>query len=99
MRMRQTITGALGLVVVLALATRLGPNLASVQAQPSGCKSFQAIAQTTLPTSTPLTPSDVWGGPLFGRLGDELFVGVLSGGDGDTTWHGAIGQGKGGSYT
>jgi hypothetical protein len=97
--MRRTIAVVLRLVFVLAIGTFLGPDLEPVQAQPNGCRAFQAIAQATLPTSTPLIPADVWGGPLYGMLGDELFVGVFSGNDGDEKWRGAIGQGKGGSYT
>jgi hypothetical protein len=99
MTIRRTMTAVLGLAFAVAVGTLLWPGPPSVQAQPSGCKSFQAIAQETLPTSTPLADKDVWGGPLFGMLGADLFVGVTSGNDGDEKWHGANGQGRVGSYT
>jgi hypothetical protein len=72
------------------------------QAQP-GCKAFVGIAQASLPTSTPLAPTDIWGGPLHATLGGE-FLGtsaVLSGNDGEETWYEeqAVGVGKGGLYT
>src|SRR5512138_2422336 len=58
------------------------------------CKSFQAIAHLSLPGAT-----DEWSGPLYGSLDGEVLLGIIAGHDGDVTWHGAIGQGRGGSYT
>jgi len=95
--MKHAITIVLGLVVALAIGMPFWPNL-KAHAE-SGCVSFQAISQATLPSSTPLTPTDVWGGPLYGMLGSEVFLAVTSGSDGQDSWHGAIGQGRGGTYT
>ena len=68
-----------------------------------GCKSFAGVAQATLPTSTPIAATDVWGGPLHAVLGGE-FLGdkaVLSGNDGEEAWYEeeTLGTGKGGLYT
>jgi hypothetical protein len=70
------------------------------QAQ-SGCLSFEAIAQAVLPSSTPLAATDTWGGPLYVMLGEVLqgTTSILSGNDGDETWHAHMGSGKGGVYT
>jgi hypothetical protein len=95
--MKHAITIALGLMVALAVGTLLWPGSAA-QAQ-SGCKDFQALVQAWLPTSTPLAPTDTWGGPLFGFLGGELLPGVLSGNDGNETFRQHMGAGRGGAYT
>jgi hypothetical protein len=86
------------------ISIRVMPWPARGQAQTDlECKSFQAIAQAVLPSSTPFAPpeanKDVWGGPLFGMLGTEFVVGVLSGNDGEKSANGNIGQGLRGSYT
>jgi hypothetical protein len=87
-----------GLIVALSIVTLLWPTTA-VQANP-GCKSFQAIAQASVPSFTPLgLVKDVWGGPLYGMLGDEFLVGVFSGNDGVRESNANIGQKRGGSYT
>ena len=93
----------LGFLLTLAVGAFLWPALGSqAQAQP-GCKSFAAIGQATLPSATPFVglPVDIWGGPLYVMLGGEFLSGIaiLSGNDGVDTWRGAIGQGRGGSYT
>lgn len=70
------------------------------QAQ-QGCINFAALAQATLPTSTPLAADDTWGGPVVAYLGSELLQGAMSGNDGMETWRGPkmyVGQGKGGVY-
>jgi len=68
----------------------------------SECKTFQAIGQAVLPSATPFAPAeankDVWGGPLFGMLGTEFVIGVLSGNDGEKSSSGSIGQGLKGAY-
>jgi hypothetical protein len=43
--------------------------------------------------------TDIWGGPLYGSLEGEVLLGIVSGNDGEETWRGAIGQGRGGTYT
>ena len=95
---KSAITVVLGLIVAVAISPLSGPNIGSARAEPR-CKSFQAIAHLSLPTSTPLAATHNWGGPLYGSLEGEVLLGILSGNDGDVTWRGAIGQGRGGSYT
>ena len=95
--MKRAITVVLGLGFAMTIGILIWPN-STAQAQPS-CKDFQAIAQAWLPTSTRLAPTDTWGGPLFGFLGGDLLVGVLSGNDGDETWRPHMGAGTGGAYT
>lgn len=70
----------------MATSPLSGPNIA--------CKSFQAIANLSLPGAT-----DEWSGPLYGSLDGEVLLGILSGNDGDVTFRRVIGQGRGGSYT
>ena len=69
----------------------------------TACKSFSAIAHAVLPSSTPMADSDSWGGPLYGMLGEDYLglTAALSGNDGEETWYedGALGVGKGGTYT
>ncbi len=95
---RMTIT-IFGFIFALAVGALLWPNLGSPARADRGCVAFQAIVQATLPTSTPLAATDIWGGPLYGSLGGELLLGILSGNDGSATGHGKIGQGRGGAYT
>jgi hypothetical protein len=96
--MKHTVTFGSGLVVVLAIGLLLWPT-PTAQAQ-QGCKSFQAIAQAAIPSSRPLgLVRDVWGGPLFGVLGDEFLTGVFSGNDGARESNAKIGQKRDGSYT
>ena len=97
--MTRTITLILGFVLTLAVGVLLWPTLGSQAKAQSGCKPFQAIVQASLPTSTQLAPTDTWGGPLYGTLGGELFLGVLSGNDGNETWRPHMGAGRAGSYT
>lgn len=72
------------------------------QAQ-SDCRSFQAVAQAALPSSTPLAAqtgvADVWGGPFSGILAEEFVQGVLSGNDGAKSQDPDIGIARGGQYT
>ncbi len=97
--MKRAITVVLGFMLTLAVGILVWPNLGPpAQAQP-GCQSFRAIAQATLPTSTPLAATDTWGGLLYGMLGGEFLSGVLSGNDGDETFRSHMGTGKGGAYT
>jgi len=96
--MKRTFTITLGLIAASAIALFFWPDHRSVQAQ-SGCKSFDALAQATLPTTRKLASTDKWGGPLFAKLGDELLpYGILSGNDGDKVQHGNIAQGINGKY-
>ena len=96
--MKQT-TKFVTIVILVAVSTVLLPARASAQGQ-SGCRPFQALAQATLPSSTPLGLSkDVWGGPLYGTLGEEFVFGVLSGHDGVRESNANIGQKRDGSYT
>jgi len=97
--MKRMATIIVGFMFVLAVGALLWPNLGSQARADRGCVAFQAIVQATLPTSTPLAATDVWGGPLYGSLGGEVLLGILSGNDGSTTGHGVVGQGRGGSYT
>jgi hypothetical protein len=70
-----------------------------VQAQ-QNCLDFTAIVQAALPSSMPISPAtDVWGGPLLGMLGGQVFQGVLSGNDGTDTWRKHMGSGQDGLYT
>jgi hypothetical protein len=89
-------------LTVLSIAVVLLPVAGRAQTEP-GCKSFQAIAQAVLPSSTPFAlpeaNTDIWGGPLFGMLGTEFVAGILSGNDGEKSAAGNIGQGLRGSYT
>ncbi len=95
--MKHAIIVFLGLMAALTIGMLLWPSPAA-QAQ-SGCQAFHAIVQATLFPATLLTPADVWGGPLYGMLGDELFLAVYSANNGQTSGHGAIGQGRGGMGT
>lgn len=100
--MRRGIVHIVGLLFIVAMSGLVWPDLHSRAHAQAKCKSFHAIAQAALPTSTPLAGSDVWGGPLQGTLGGGLLFGVFSGNDGVDTWRGpggAMGQGRGGSYT
>jgi hypothetical protein len=77
----------------------LWPVHASAQAQ-SGCRAFQAIAQATLPGSTPLGLTlDIWGGPVYVMLGDEFLFGVMTGHDGMRESNANVGQKRDGFYT
>ncbi len=69
------------------------------QAQ-QNCPDFRAIAQAKLPVDTPLRPEDEgsWGGNVYGYLGQEMLVGIFSGNDGNVSWQGWVGMGKGGTY-
>ena len=89
-------------VVTVAMAFAVGgvfrPTYASAQGQ-SGCRPFQAIAQATLPSSTPVgLTRDVWGGPVYGMLGEEFVFGLMSGHDGVRESNASIGQKRDGSY-
>jgi hypothetical protein len=96
--MKHAITVSSGLILAVAIAMVLWPGPAA-RADP-GCKSFQAIVQASVPSSTPLgLVKDVWGGPLYGVLGDEYLVGVMSGNDGVRESNANIGQKREGSYT
>ena len=97
--MKHTITVVFGLILAFAIGTVLWPSRGSAQGQ-SGCRSFQAIAQATVPSSTPLgLIADVWGGPLYGMLGEEFLFGLISGNDGARESNANIGQKRDGSYT
>jgi hypothetical protein len=99
--MRRTMTILFRFTLTLAVGIVLWLLGSEAQAQP-GCKSFEAIGQASLPSSTPLGLTfDVWGGPLYAMLGGE-FLGVsavFSGNDGEETFRSHVGQGRGGSYT
>jgi hypothetical protein len=99
--MKRTITIVFGLVLTLAAGIVLWPTLGSGAQAKQGCKSLEAIGQATLPSSTPFVglPVDIWGGPLYVMLDAQFVPGIFSGNDGTDRWHGAIGQGKNGSYT
>lgn len=101
--MKRTITILVGFTFALLAGALLWPSLGAQAQGQSGCKSFHAIVQAELPSSTPLyRPGvfDVWGGPLHGMLGDQLLLNaVLSGNDGETFPHGVNTVGRGGSYT
>ena len=86
-------------VVVAVIGGSILPGLhPQLQAQ-QDCQSFVALAPATLPTSAPLSGSDVWGGPLEAKLNRVPLFGVFSGNDGDDGPSGGIGQGRDGSYT
>jgi hypothetical protein len=68
--MKRATTFAAGLIAALAVAALFCPGLGSARAQ-AGCKSFEAIAQASLPTSTRLAATDRWGGPLYASLEGE----------------------------
>jgi hypothetical protein len=99
----------LGFVLTSAAETRPAPRHRAGNVLHDGapsqtdCKSFVGILQATLPTSTPVAQTDVWGGPLFALLGGEYLGAktVMSGNDGEQAWYDSnmIGVGKGGSYT
>jgi hypothetical protein len=92
----------LGFIFTLAVGAFLWPTLGSQAQAQSGCKSFEAIGQASLPSSTPLGVTfDVWGGPLYVMLEGQHLPGltVFSGNDGLDTWRRHIGQGRGGLYT
>lgn len=101
--MKRTITILVGSTFAALVGVLLWHTPASHAQGQSGCKRFHAIVQATLPSSTPLYKPgvpDVWGGPLYGMLNDELLSnGALSGNDGEGSMHGVTGMGKGGSYT
>lgn len=87
-------------VAILVFASMLAAGAAGHAQQK--CKSFAGLAQATLPSSTPLSGSDVWGGRMEAFLDSELLLGAFSGNDGDDTWlglNGLMGQGRSGSYT
>lgn len=96
--MKLPIKVILGIIVVVTITSLFWPGFGAVQAQ-SSCKSFKAIAQATLPTSTRLAATDKWGGPLYAKLDDEFLLGIMSGNDGVVVRHGSIGEGSDGSYT
>jgi hypothetical protein len=96
MRFSSVIVSAL--VFTFALAVLLWPTARNVQAQ-TACKPFRALGHASLPTSTRIAPTDRWGGPLYGMLGDEVLLGAFSGNDGDVSRQGVIGQGRDGAYT
>jgi hypothetical protein len=97
--MKRSTIFVFALVLALTVGILIWPG-SQAQAQ-QGCKQFDALAQASLPSSTPLFKTvDIWGGLLYGMLGEELIPqGALSGNDGQDTWHGAIGIGRDGSYT
>ena len=89
--MKNKVVTLVGLILILA-------GVGSVEAQ-RGCKSFQAIAQASLPTSTRLLATDKWGGPLYAKFGDEYLQGIISGNDGTKVEHGSIAVARDGRYT
>jgi hypothetical protein len=95
--MKRIAVFAVAFAFILAAGVVLWPT-SQAQAQ-QGCKDFQAIVQAWLPSSTPLLPTDTWGGPIYGFLGGALFAGVVSGNDGNETWRSHMGTGKAGAYT
>ena len=96
--MKRAITVVSGLILALAIGPLLWPGLGPARAQ-SNCKSFEAIIQASLPTSTRLAATDVWGGPLYGSLDGERLLGVWSGNDGVVSRQGVNGRGTGGAST
>ena len=84
--MTSVLAFAVGAILLIASSPQ-------VQAQQS-CMAFRGIAQTTLPTSYPILPTDVWGGPIYASLGGEVLLGGLAGNDGDPSRHG----GRAGTY-
>lgn len=81
-------------VLVLAAAAILLISFAPPAHAQQSCTAFRGIAQATLPTSYPILPSDIWGGPIYASLGGEILLGGLAGNDGDPSRHG----GKAGAY-
>jgi hypothetical protein len=62
--MKRATAVASGLIIALAIAPLFWPGISPARAQ-SGCKSFHAIAQASLPTSIQLAVTDTWGGPHY----------------------------------
>lgn len=96
---RKTIL-ALIFVLGAAVAAFLLPALVGPRAQAQqACTEFHAILQAALPSPHPLQQSDTWGGDVYGTLGGEFVSGIVSGNDGNDSWHGVSGTGRNGSYT
>jgi hypothetical protein len=103
--MKSIVMIGIGFVIALLIAILLLPTLGSrgsqVQAQSgSGCVDFRALWQAALPTPKAISPAtDVWGGPVYGMLGQDVFLAdVLTGNDGQDYWHKVNGIGKGGLF-
>jgi hypothetical protein len=99
--MKRSIFILVGFILALSICVMLWPTARTLAQAPTGCVSFEAIAQAALPSSTPLFKTfDLWGGPVYGMLGSDVIPqGALSGNDGVDTWHKTVGIGRGDSYT
>lgn len=95
----KTILALMFVCAVAAAAVFLTVPSQHAQAQ-QNCPSFRAILQAKLPVDVPLRAEDEgsWGGNVYGYLGQEVLVGLFSGNDGNVSWQGWVGMGKGGSY-
>ncbi len=93
---------SISILVLMLAAALLWPAVLCQAQQQTSCRSFDAIGQAALPSSTPLGFTfDLWGGPLYVMF-DGQFVSdmaVFSGNDGSPVFRQHVGQGKGGSYT
>ena len=98
--MRRKTILALIFVFTAAVAAFLLPAAGpKAQAQQS-CPSFHALLQAELFPENPVRPGDVWGGNAYAFLdqNDQALVGRFSGEDGEGSWQGKVGMGRGGSY-
>jgi hypothetical protein len=95
--MKISIKIVLGVFVTLAIALLIWSNTGSTRAE-QNCKSFDAISQMTIPTSSPLETGHRWGGPIYIKMGDEYLQGLISGEDGDVVRQPNIGHGTDGEY-
>lgn len=88
------ITLLLGAVVAVFLIPALTPQALAQD----GCVAFHAVLQEELPADIPLRLHDTWGGKVYATLGQEVFIGLVSGNDGPQKKPGTTIIATGGTY-
>jgi hypothetical protein len=90
--------GIVTLFLGAAAALFLLPVLTPEALAQDGCLAFHAVLQEELPADIPLRPHDTWGGEVYATLGQEVFLGLVSGNDGPQTKPGTTIIATGGTY-
>lgn len=84
------------LLVLSGTAVFLVAPAQTVQAQ-QACPQFHALIQAELFPENPVREGDVWGGPVYAYIGEQVLIGRYSGNSGIPSSHGVSNTGVSGS--
>ena len=90
--------GIVTLFLGAAVAVFLLPALTPQARAQDTCPAFHAVMQEKLPADIPLRQGDTWGGEVYAVLGQEVFLGLVSGNDGPQVKPGTTIIATGGTY-